>query len=190
MAQQFASQHDVILICPGSRTALYEEENGLQVFGVKSAGQGHVCVPALSQRNVNAVFGLLDEFKPDVVHAHEPVAVALIGQVWAKTHNVPFVHTAHVLPSEVFRFGMADVPRVLKSPLAGSVAKRFFLNSYENCHAIIALNCSAADDLARFGYRGRAFRIPNGRDLKWYGVCRRADISLPEKVVTFMGFVC
>ena len=88
MAQRFAIQHDVVLICPADRTALYLE-SGLRVFGIKSAGKGHICLPILSQKNVNRLFDFFDDFRPEIVHAHEPVSLGLIGQVWAKMHNVP-----------------------------------------------------------------------------------------------------
>ena len=81
------------------------DRNGLCVLGIRSTGQGHACVPFLSRRNVNALFDLLDQFQPDVVHAHEPVSLGLMGQVWAAMNDVPFVYTSHVLPSKSLDFG-------------------------------------------------------------------------------------
>jgi glycosyltransferase involved in cell wall biosynthesis len=60
---------------------------------------------------------------------------------------------------------------------------------YENCDAVIALNRSAAADIAQFGYRGRLFIIPNGRDLNRFGACEIPDVTSPTRVLTFVGFV-
>jgi glycosyltransferase involved in cell wall biosynthesis len=189
LARHFAGQHDVVLICPGERTTLYRDERGLRVLGIKSAGDGNVCVPILSQKNVNRILEFLDDFGPHIVHAHEPVSLALVGQIWAKMRGVPFVHTAHVLPSRVLDFGAVDVLKVIKGPLTESVTRQYLDNFYQGCDAVVALNDFAAADIRRFGYDGHVLMIPNGRDLAKYSVCRNADPTSSEKVLTFVGFV-
>jgi 1,2-diacylglycerol 3-alpha-glucosyltransferase len=190
MARHFSSQHEVVLICPGERTGLYELAGGLKVFGVKSAGKGNIYITTLSGKHVNKIFEFLDEFQPEIVHAHEPFSLPLIGQIWAKMHHVPFVHTAHLLPSKAIEFGAIDAVKILKSPLSPlseSLLRQVSLNFYEHCDAIIALNHFAAKDIRQFGYDGRIFIIPNGRDLDSYSVCANADLAAPEKILTFVG---
>jgi glycosyltransferase involved in cell wall biosynthesis len=190
MARQFSSQHDVVLICPGEQTGLYELASGLKIFGVKSAGKGNVYITTLSGKHVNKIFEFLDKFQPEAIHTHEPFSLALIGQVWAKMHRVPFVHTAHLLPSKALEFGAVDTVKILKSPLSPlseSLLRQTSHNFYENCDAIVALNNFAAKDIRQFGYRGRIFTIPNGRDLKRYSVCANADLASQEKILTFVG---
>jgi glycosyltransferase involved in cell wall biosynthesis len=189
LARHFADQHDVVLICPHERTTLYQDDSGLKVFGIKSAGAGNVCVPMLSQKNVNRLIEFLDRFGPDVLHAHEPASLALVCQVWAKMRGVPFVHTAHVLPCRFLDFGAVDILQVLKGPLTESVARQFLGNFYQGCDAVVALNDFAADDIRQFGYQGRILKIPNGRELAEYNVCQIADPTSWEKVLTFVGFV-
>jgi len=189
MAHRLAVQHDVVIICPHERTTLYRCPDGLKVFGVKSAGEGNVCVPILTSKQVKAILDFLDSFAPEIVHAHEPVSISLIGQIWARMHRVPFVHTAHVLPSRAMAFGAIDVLKVLNGPLTHSVARRALEDFFRNCDAIVALNRSVAQDLEAFGYRGRILKIPNGRDLHVYAACRYADVDAPVKVLTFTGFI-
>jgi len=189
LARHFAGQHDVVLICPGERTTLYRDERGLRVLGVNSAGDGNVCVPILSQKNVNRILEFLDDFGPHIVHAHEPVSLALVGQIWAKMRGVPFVHTTHVLPSRILDFGAADVFKAFKGPLTESVARQYLDNFYQGCDAVVALNDFAAADIRRLGYDGHILMIPNGRDLAKYAVCKNADPASCEKVLTFVGFV-
>jgi glycosyltransferase involved in cell wall biosynthesis len=189
MAHHFAAHHDTVLMCPDDETGLWQAQDGLKILGVRSAGEGSVYFPALTGRNVNRIFAVLDRFDPDVVHAHEPASIGLIAQIWARMHDVPFVHTAHVLPSRVLDFGAVEVVKILRGSLSESVAQQMLSNFYENCDAVIALNRPGADSFRRFGYEGRLLVIPNGRDLRRYGTCENADLLLPEKTLTFVGWV-
>ena len=187
LAQHFAARQEAVLICPGDETGLQEVEGDLDLFTVRSAGEGHVKVAALTARDVNRMFNFLERFDPDVVHAHEPASICLIGQIWAKMHNVPFVYTAHVLPSKALEFGALDQIKWLQSSLSESVAKQSFRDFYDNCDAIVALNRFAAADIRGFGYEGRLLIIPNGRDLGRFQACQCADIGSTQKTLTFTG---
>jgi 1,2-diacylglycerol 3-alpha-glucosyltransferase len=191
LARHFAARHDVVLICPAERTGLYEEDGSLKVFGIQSAGSGEFHMPALSGRTVRSMFDFLDVFSPDVVHAHEPTLIGLIGQIWAKMHLVPFAHTSHVLPAKVLNFGAADAldVKLLRGSLGESVTRRALTDFYENCDAIIALNLPALTAFRQFGYQGKVFIIPNGRDLARYANCAAADTGAAEKTLSFIGYI-
>jgi glycosyltransferase involved in cell wall biosynthesis len=191
MAHYFAAHHDVVMMCPAGETGLYEQEDGLRVFGIRSGGEQDVSVPALSARNVSRIFDFLDEFSPDVIHAHEPALIGLVGQVWAKMYRVPFVHTSHVLPSHLLDFGTVDALniRILRGSFASSLTRPMLLDFYENCDAIVALNRAVAEDLRNFGYTGRILRIPNGRDLSLYADCEITDPAVDEKTLLFVGYI-
>jgi glycosyltransferase involved in cell wall biosynthesis len=117
------------------------------------------------------------------------VSLALVGQIWAKSHGVPFVYTAHVLASRFMDFGVMDVFQGLGSSLTESVAYPFLSSFYAGCDAIVALNEPAEKDLRAFGYRGRILTIPNGRDLARYRTCRPADSLSRPKLLSFIGFI-
>jgi glycosyltransferase involved in cell wall biosynthesis len=191
LARHFAARHDVVLICPADSTGLYQEAGGLKVFGVQSAGEDEFWMPALSSGTVGRIFDFLDAFSPDVVHAHEPALMGLVGQIWARMNLVPFVHTCHVLPAKALDFGAADAldVKLLQSSLSALVARQILMDFYENCDAIIALNRPGLDALRQFGYQDRVFVIPNGRDLQMYGACENADVASPAKTLTFVGYI-
>ena len=180
MADVFSSRHDVTLICPGDRTELQERENGLKVFTVQSASHEHVSSPLLSQVNLRALYSYLDAFQPDVIHAHDPALLGVVLQVWAKTHQVPFIYTTHVLPSKATQFGTTDALRVNLDFIARPLINRFLMNFYENCDGVIALNQIAFNEVREFGFHGPMFIIPNGRVLAHYAYRRIAD---PEDAV-------
>jgi 1,2-diacylglycerol 3-alpha-glucosyltransferase len=190
MARCFAQQHDVVLIYPDDKTRVYKEGNRLTLCEIQSAGQADVAAPSLSHKNLRAMNELLTDFKPNIVHAHDPISLGLIGQIWAKENGVPFISTTHLLPSRFLDFGMTELAEFLKSRPMQGITGEILRNFYNNCDAVIAPNRAAAEDLRRLGHTGRIFVIPNGRDLAMYQGCRAADISAPEKVLTFVGWIC
>ncbi|MEA3374838.1 MAG: glycosyltransferase [Chloroflexota bacterium] len=192
LASHFSKHHDVVMLCPADETGLFKEEHSdLRVFGVRSAGDGEFRMPALSARTVRATFDFLDEFNPDIVHAHEPALMGLIGQIWAKMNMVPFVHTSHVLPARALDFGATDVldMKLLQGSFSHSISRRILMDFYENCDAIVALNEPAREALRQFGYNGRLFLIPNGRDLRRYAACVSAETDTVEKNLSFIGYI-
>jgi len=192
LARHFAAHHDVIMICPSRQTGLFEEgDSDLRVFGVRSAGDGEFQMPALSAKTVRTMFDFLDAFSPDIVHAHEPALLGVIGQIWAKMNRVPFVHTTHVLPGKALDFGAADAfdMKLLQGSLSESISRRVLSDFYSNCDAVVALNQSAFTSLREFGYDGRIFVIPNGRDLARFAECAVADADAEEKILSFVGYL-
>ncbi|MCJ7715788.1 MAG: glycosyltransferase [Anaerolineales bacterium] len=191
LARHFALEHDVVMICPADNTGFYTQENDLGIFGVRSAGEEEFRMPDLSARNVGEIFDFLNEYQPDIVHAHDPALIGLIGQVWARMNSIPFVHTAHILPSKAIDFGTTDAlnVRLLKSSLSGSFIHSVLNNFYINCDALIALNQPALESIREFGYKGQIFVVPNGRDLKHYDRCKNADNSIDPKALVFIGFM-
>lgn len=190
LAHHFAETHDTVLICPAERTGLYQE-NSLKIYGIQSAGVDEFHMPVLSAKTVTNIFDFLDSFNPDVVHSHEPALMGLIGQIWAKLEEVPFVHTTHVLPDKILNFGASDALNLalLQNSLSASVTRRVLTDFYENCDAIVALNEPARKALREYGYKGKIFIIPNGRDLKLYRQTQNADITSPAKTLTFTGYI-
>jgi len=191
LAHHFADVHDTVMICPADQTGLRNTDGDLKVFGVRSAGDDEFHMPNLTAKTVRAIFDFLNDYQPDIIHAHDPALLGLIGQVWARMNLVPFVHTAHVLPSRALDFGTTEALNIklLQSSFSESVTRRALSDFYENCDAIVALNQSALESMRNFGYKGKLYIIPNGRNLQHYQDCRFADIDAQEKVITFIGFI-
>ena len=188
MAAHFSAGYDAVLLCPGPDTGL-SETAGIKVFSVQSSGEGHFQIPLLTQRNIRKIYDFLEEFRPDVIHAHDPALLAVIVQVWARMSRVPFVYTAHELPAKILDFALKEVVRLPVDFLAVPVTRGFLEDFYLNCDAVVALNSIAARGIREFGYAGRLFVIPNGRDLRNYATCRPADITQQQKILTFVGFI-
>jgi len=190
LAETFAVDHDVLLLCPGDRTELVAKPGSRQrIFTVKSTGKGNFRIPLFTRTNIRQIFDLLDNFQPDIVHAHDPTLLGLIGQVWARMSHVPFVYTAHIIPQKSLDFGTLDVIKLPLDFLAESIAMRFLEDFYRNCDAVIALNDIVARNIRDFGYEGRLFIMPNGRYLRQYSNLPLTAITQPEKILSFIGFI-
>jgi glycosyltransferase involved in cell wall biosynthesis len=148
-------------------------------------------MPNLTAKTVRAIFDFLNDYQPDILHAHDPALLGLIGQVWAKMNLVPFVHTTHVLPTRALDFGTTEALnlKLLQTTFSELVTERALLDFYENCDAIIALNQPAQESMRDFGYKGKIFVIPNGRDLRHYQICQPADIETETKTISFIGYL-
>jgi len=193
LAQEFARENEVVMICPAEKTGLSTGTNGLSVYGIRSAGDREFQMPELSSHTIRDLFNYLDRFQPDIVHAHEPALIGLIGQVWARMNAVPFVHTSHVLPSKAVDFGTTDTinvpPSLARSPISDFAIQSVLSNFFTNCDALIALNQSAYDSIRDFGYSGPVFVIPNGRALAHYSSKQIPNINSDPKTLLFIGFL-
>ncbi len=193
LAHHFALDHEVVMVCPADKSGINRDDVGLVTYGIRSAGDTEFQMPDLSSRAVRQLFYFLDEFQPDIVHAHEPALMGLIGQIWAKMNRVPFVHTTHVLPSKAIEFGTSEtinVPTVfLKNSLTEYAIQSVLGNFFRNCDALIALNQPALDSIRDFGFEGPIYVVPNGRALAHYNQRDFADNSSEQKVLVFIGFL-
>jgi len=193
LAHSFTIDHEVVMVCPANKNGISRDDAGLLIYGIRSAGDTEFQMPDLSSRAVRQLFEFLDDFQPDIVHAHEPAFMGLIGQVWAKMNRVPFVHTTHVLPSKAIEFGTTEaihVPSaILKSSLTDYAVQSVLGNFFRNCDALIALNQPALESIRDFGFEGPIFVVPNGRALAHYNQREFADNNSEKKVLVFIGFL-
>jgi glycosyltransferase involved in cell wall biosynthesis len=156
---------------------------------VQSSGYGSFYVPLLSTANVRKISNFVDEFRPDIVHVHDPALLGVIAQFWAKLHGVPVFYTAHIIPSRALDFGAMEAVHISPGPINDALARAYLLTFYMNCDAVIGLNEGIAAEIRDFGYTGTIYLIPNGRNLNLYHTCEFADNSSAEKHLTFVGFL-
>lgn len=96
-----------------------------------------------------------------------------------------------MLPGNALEFGANDAldVKLLQGSLTAALTRHALADFYDNCDAIVALNGSALEAFRSFGYGGRVFVIPNGRDLRAYGRCALANVAAPNKTLTFVGYI-
>ncbi len=189
LARRFADDYDTALIVPGDTAGLVFDGSRLKVLQLRKIGKGNACVPQLSQENIRLLFGFLDHYQPDIVHAHDPALTGLLAQIWAKMRTKPFVHTSHIIPGKMMEFGAKEVANIPEGFLADAITRDYMDSFYQNCDAIIALNQTMVDRFRQFGYDGKMFVIPNGRNLEHYSRCQNADLGTNDILLTCIGFI-
>jgi glycosyltransferase involved in cell wall biosynthesis len=189
LARRFADVYDTALIVPGDKAGLVFDGSKLKILQMKKFGRGNACIPLLSQENIKLLFGFLDEYQPDIVHAHDPALTGLLAQIWTRMHAKPFVHTSHVLPGKMMDFGVKEVAAIPEGFLADAITNDYMSSFYKNCDAVIALNPTMVESFRRFGYTGQLFVIPNGRNLEHYRASRNAEIGADSINLTCVGFI-
>lgn len=185
----FAKKHQVLFVRPGGLTSLKAKNKRLAILNVGSKGEGEVAIPILDRNNVEYIFKTLENFSPDIIHVHDPGPVAFLLQIWAKENNVPFIYTSHVLPTKTSDFGTKELSKYIGKLLDSMVLKKYLQVFFKNCDGVIALNNSAKKDISKFGYFGRVFVIPNGRNLKSYNQYKFANLSTKTKKLIFIGYL-
>jgi glycosyltransferase involved in cell wall biosynthesis len=100
-----ASGHQVLVIAASDSNRTYVVENGnLTVLRLKSmhnplrVGQRFVLYPR------NTVLHALQDFKPEIIHAHEPLPMSLPGIIHAGEENIPIALTIHQHPSTMVSY--------------------------------------------------------------------------------------
>ncbi|MDX2077253.1 MAG: glycosyltransferase family 4 protein [bacterium] len=188
LAETFAQRgHDVVYICPGETTGFISNPNGLNRFTVASLGDGEVVAANVSGKHLRQLTQFLDEFKPDIIHTHTYLLIGAVGQMWALRHNVPFIYTAHELPTKLSDFSQGYP--VAKWTKRTFLFRKIVRTFYRNCSAVVALNQSAVNDLRELGYTGNLFHIHNGRDLKRLNACPLPTREGDSRKLIFTGHV-
>lgn len=187
IAPAFAKKHKTLFICPGWETTVKKTRN-LTRLEIQAEGKKEISIPNLGPKNIKKIFKELKSFSPEIIHAQDPGPLSFLVQIWAKKNNIPFVYTSHVLPTKTSGFGAQEISKKLGKILENKLVKRYFLNFFENCEAVIALNKNAEGDISKFGYKGKTYLIPNGRDLSLYKK-EKNNFSKDGKILLFVGYL-
>jgi len=154
-----------------------------------SIGTDDLWYPHLEHRTAKRAFTLLDEFDPDIVHAHDAVSLGCLAQCWALSRHVPFVHTLHVQADHILEFGAAERARFLTRLIGHPLALSYLRVFYSHCQALFAPNETAARGVERLGIDTPVFVVPNGCDLAQFRQCRFADLAGAERNLCFVGYL-
>jgi len=189
IAQAFAKNHEVLLICPGLKSSFKKVSTNLKELRISSLCEEDVAIPSLNIQNLKLIFNSLSKFTPDVIHAHDFGPLSLIAQFWAVNQQIPFVYTSHILPKKTSRF-LGEASGFLGKIFDSNLFQKYFLDFFKGCDGLIALNQVVKKDFARFGFKENVFVIPNGRDLKAYQKQKATQINQKIKKLTFIGHIC
>lgn len=189
LAHHLSARHKVLLLSPGEETRLSEDGSGLTILTVASSGDDEIRFPSLGRKSRDRVFAALDQFRPDIVHAHDPAFLGALSQAWARKRHVPFVLTLHYLPERILGFCTTESVPLRPEGIVRPIINMYQRSFYRHCDGIVANNQSVVHSLFGFGSPARLFLIPNGCDLQRFSSCQAADLSNKTRDICFVGYL-
>jgi glycosyltransferase involved in cell wall biosynthesis len=111
LAQAMADRGHEVLVIAASETGnpYIERTQNLTVIRLKSIRNPLRINQRVMFMQRRAVLQTLYNFKPDLIHVHEPVQMGLVGIKYAKHTNIPITMTSHQLPWFVASY-LPDIP--------------------------------------------------------------------------------
>ncbi|OIP57193.1 MAG: hypothetical protein COX79_04075 [Candidatus Levybacteria bacterium CG_4_10_14_0_2_um_filter_36_16] len=103
----------------------------------------------------------------DIIHAHSPGPVALLGWEIAKAKDVPFISTYHTLWNKYTHYVLKG--KVIR-PKMVEQATRLFGN---RCDYLIAPTEKVKNELVRYGIKRPVEIVPTGVDVQKFGVSKK-----------------
>jgi glycosyltransferase involved in cell wall biosynthesis len=190
LARAFAERVQVGILVPDEDSGTLRDDAGVTRIRVAGHGEGELLQPIVTPSVYRSILRRLDEFSPDVVHAHDYDLLSVIGQVWALRRGVPLFFSIHKLPTEFFAFNPSPLEKTPLRTALLRLANAFQRRFHRNCAALVAMNRQAQESLDAFGHSGRRYQIPNGRFLAPYLACRPADAASPGRRLLYVGNLC
>jgi glycosyltransferase involved in cell wall biosynthesis len=178
------------MLRPGETTGFVDPERpaSLRQLTIASSGRDDLKHLLLTRATVRRLFAALDEFHPDVVHAHEPTPIAGIAQHWACLRGVPFVITFHVLPGRELDFGVADRFSLASAPILRHSMLGYIRRFHHRCSAGIMMHEEVCRRLEPDTMPGRLFLLPSVLDLERFQACQAAP-STGTWNLSYVGFL-
>ena len=166
--------HAVMVLSASDRGRAYQEERGgVQLVRLAS-------IPTPSRRGQrwswwsrDEVERHLDEFRPDVLHLHDPVLGGLVMPSFTRERRLPLVVTAHALPWYISAQA-PDLPGL--RALVEAAMWAFASDLLAQCQAVVAPSRFTAGQVDAHGGPG-AVVISNGVDLRRF----HADPQAPDE---------
>jgi glycosyltransferase involved in cell wall biosynthesis len=152
--------HEVLVIAPHSDEAAGDESHVVRVPAWQHFNGSEFSLPVPAPILVSTT---VDEFQPDVVHAHHPFFMGNTAVRLAWSRSVPLVFTHHTMWDQYGHYASAESPaaaRFIGALVAG----------YANlCDAVIAPSHGVADLLRSRDVETRIEIIPTGVDVPRFG---------------------
>lgn len=169
-AEVFAKKgNNVTIVSPGDTTDIQLVQPNLWHYTIKSESRSQINFPKMTSEIVLGLIDYLKKFKTEIIHIHCPVELSIIIQAWAISQKIPFLVTAHSLPTQMGLWLKTDsIAEVLK-PVLDSTIKSYLQTVYQNCSAVIAPNKTTALDVEDLGFTGDVYVIPNALKDEMFG---------------------
>jgi 1,2-diacylglycerol 3-alpha-glucosyltransferase len=176
--------HEVLVIAPQFDDRVEAEPSVIRLPALQHFNGSEFAVPMPAPIRVSIV---VEEFHPDIVHAHHPFFLGNTAMRLARARNLPLVFTHHTMYDQYTHYTGSD--SAAASRFVGSLAA-----GYANlCDAVVAPSQSVTDMLRERGVESRIEVIPTGVDVARFahgdGAAFRQQHGIPANafVIGYVG---
>ncbi len=156
LAKELSENHEVMVVAPNYHKPYDDDALPFKVFrtpSIKVSKNECWAFPGVNTKTKKA----LDEFKPDILHAHTLGSMTGFAIKYAKKNNLPIIATVHTKFSYCFK-QVAKFP-----PLVSYLLKRIAKRA-SKCDAVTSVSESMRPELSSYGLKKDVIIIRNGND--------------------------
>lgn len=189
LIKYLSKKHQVVYICVGNKYEEFKINKNLSIIKTPSIEVNKIIIPFITPQTAVNIFKKLDKFKPDLIHAQNPLFVSNLAQIWANIYNVPFIVTFHHIPTEGLNHLFPKLEKTMLSKLLQEVYKNISLKSFlSNTDLVIALNKAVYKSIKKVDKKIKIKIINNGLELNKLFKIKRDNILYKKRVnFVFLG---
>ena len=183
--------HELLLICPQNPNLKEEDENseGQKPYKIKRTPSNSIYKAyPLPYYNKKLIYNILNEFKPNIVHAQIPFTYGSISKAWCRDSNVPFVTVNHTLYVDYLHY-----THIFKSIIKPILIK-YLKNFYNTSDMVITPSIMMKEKLISYGVTKNIEVIPTGINIpskedidKTMSIKEQLLISPNDKVIIYLS---
>lgn len=165
LAIELSKEHQVMVVAPDYHKEYNDNALPFKVVrarSVKVSRNECWAFPSLGKR----VRVALDEFKPEVLHAHTLGTMAGFAISYAKKHDLPFISTVHTK----FKYCFEQVAKF--PPLVKYLLNRIIKRANKS-DIVTSVSNSMIEELNSYGLKKEVVIIRNGNDIKGQTDCQK-----------------
>ena len=179
--------HDVHIIAPSEKFNDYTQtDHGTTIhrlasYPVPFAKNNH----RLAWNPKRKIKKIMDDFKPDVVHIHNPFPIGKNVLNYCKAHNIPTLATNHWLPENILTFNK-KLRFLNKFNILVKLNWKFIINFHNECNFVTSPTQTAVQLMLDNGLKAPNKPVSNGIDLDKFNPKHdptplRKRLGLPNK---------
>lgn len=172
--------HKVLTIAPEFEPAIDGEQGVLRVPALKHFNGSDFSVPVPTP---GLVASAVDQFQPDVVHAHHPFLMGGTALRIAQSRGLPLVFTHHTMYDQFTHYLSGEPPS--ETPMLAHFVASLVVGYANMCDAVIAPSQSVATLLRQRGVEVPIEIIPTGIEVERFahgdGERFRQDKNIPAE---------
>jgi glycosyltransferase involved in cell wall biosynthesis len=153
--------HKVLTIAPEFEPPIEREQGVLRVPALKHFNGSEFSVPVPTP---GLVASAVDQFQPDVVHAHHPFLMGGTALRIAQSRGLPLVFTHHTMYDQFTHYLSGEPPS--ETPMLSQFVASLVVGYANMCDAVIAPSQSVVNLLRQRGVEAPMEVIPTGIDVE------------------------